>query len=417
MHTRTGAAFLGAMSIFLIIGLTLHRWEIMSLIFPLILMITLAPLMFPRNEIDLSILRSFDMDRPQKGENVEVTLTLENRGAAFELAQLEDKLPSGVRLALGTNHFPLGMAKGTTIKVRYTLIVPGRGRFRFDKIELMITDPLFGTTRTMRFNVPGQLEVTPHLQEIKKLAIHPKKVRMHAGNIRSKLLGPGTEFFALREYRSGDSFRHVNWKVSAKRDQLITNEYETDRSGDVTIIVDARTMGGDENLEASIEAAASLSSHFLKARDRVGMIILGNVVDVIKPYYGKRQMQKIMDPLTDVQPGAVRSAISIRLALNRYFRGDSMLVLITTLNDTSMLATAKELVSKGHYLVVISPRPTMDEQRSDRANDISYRLGALHRTEALYELGNFCKVVDWDSRKPLMTFFQEVRACQPDRTR
>jgi uncharacterized protein (DUF58 family) len=398
-------------------GLALHRWEIVSLILPLILMVTLAPLVFRRTNVDLLITRSFDRDRPQKGETVEVTIKIENHGEAFEFVQLDDKLPEGVLLASGRNHIPIWMAMGATTDIRYTLAFPSRGRFRFDEIELTSSDPLFGSSKTIKYHVPGQLEVTPHLQEMKRLAIQPKKVRMHAGNIKSKLLGPGTEFFALREYRFGDSFRHVNWKASAKQDRLVTNEYETERSGDVTIIVDARTIGGDENLEMTIEAAASLSSHFLKQRDRVGMIILGQVVDVIKSYYGRRQMQKIMDHLTDAKPGAVRSAISIRLALSRYFRGDSMLLLITTLNDTGMVDTAKELVAKGHHLVVISPRPVREGPLGDRAEELLYRVAAVRRADALYELGNFCKVVDWETSKPLMTFFQEVRACQPDRNR
>jgi uncharacterized protein (DUF58 family) len=252
---------------------------------------------------------------------------------------------------------------------------------------------------------------------MRRLSIQPQKVRMHAGNIRSRLLGPGIEFFALRDYRPGDTLRHVNWKASARRDTLLTNEYETERSGDVTIIVDARTLGGDEDLEATVEAAASLSSYFLKQRDRVGMVILGHVVDVIKSNYGKRQLQKIVDHLTDARPGAVRSAVSIRLALNRYFRGDSMLVLITTLNDRRMVETAEELVGRGHHLVVISPRPVMAGQEGDRANELVYRMGAMRRADALYELHRFCKVVDWETDRPLMTYFREVRACQTERTR
>ena len=417
MRTRPGAAILGAAFFFLIMGLALHSWEIVSLILPLILMVTLAPLMFRRADVELSITRTFDKDRPQKGETVEVALKIENRGEAFDFVQLEDRLPEGVVLESGRNHFPIGMAKGATVEIRYSLALNSRGRFRFDEIKMIGSDPLYGTSRSTVFHVLGQLEVTPRLQEMKRLAIQPKKVRMHAGNIKSKLLGPGTEFFALREYRFGDSLRHVNWKASAKQDRLITNDYETERSGDVTIIVDARTIGGDENLEMTIEAAASLSSHFLKQRDRVGMIILGQVVDVIKSYYGRHQMQKIMDHLTDTRPGAVRSAISIRLALSRYFRGDSMLLLITTLNDTGMVDTAKELVAKGHHLVVISPRPVREGSQGDRAEELLYRVAEVRRSDALFELGNFCKVVDWETSKPLMTFFQEVRACQPDRTR
>jgi uncharacterized protein (DUF58 family) len=283
-------------------------------------------------------------------------------------------------------------------------------------VEATVTDVLFATSRTLGFDLPGAVEVTPRIQEMKRLSIQPHKVRMHAGNIRSKLLGPGIEFFALRDYRPGDTLRHVNWKASARLDTLVTNEYETERSGDVTIIVDARTIGGEDGLEATVEAAASLSSYFLKQRDRVGMVILGHVVDVIKSDYGKRQLQKIVDHLTEARPGAVRSAVSIRLAMNRYFRGDSMLVLITALNDRGMVETAKELVGKGHHLIVISPRPVWEGPKEDRAAELVYRMGAMRRADALYELGHFCKVVDWETGKPLTSYFREVRACQTERT-
>jgi uncharacterized protein (DUF58 family) len=417
LRTGTGGGLIGAASIFLVMALAMHRWEIASLILPLILMVALAPFMLRRTGMDLVITRTFDLDRPQKGEEVEVTLTIENRGGPFSFAHLEDVLPQGVVLASGMNHLPIAMARGATATVRYTLKVPGRGRFLFDRVSVTSTDPLFGSSRSTVHRLEGQLEVTPRVQEMRRITIQPVKVRMHAGNIRSKLLGPGTEFFALRDYRSGDSLRHVNWKASARRDRLLTNEYETERSGDVTIIVDARTIEGGENLEATIEAAASLSSYFLRARDRVGMIIVGEVVDVIRSYHGKRQMQKIMDHLTETRPGLVRSALSIRLALGRYFREDSMLLLITTLNDPGMVETAKELIAKGHHLVVISPRPIRKGGVEDRAEELVHRMAGLRRADALYELGNFCRVVDWETERPLMTFFQEVRARQPDRTR
>ncbi len=416
MRTRPGAAILGAASFFLVTGLALHRWEIISLMVPLILIVALAPMMFPRSKIALRISRSFDQNRPQKGEEVGILLTIQNLGDAFEIVQLEDRLPDGARLVMGRNHFPLTMAKESTVDVSYKVVFPNRGRFLFEGVDVVITDPLFATSRRVSYDLPEEVEVTPQIQEMKRISIQPHKVRMHAGNIRSKLLGPGIEFFALRDYRPGDTLRHVNWKASARRDTMVTNEYETERSGDVTIIVDARTAGDDGNLDATVEAAASLSSYFLKQRDRVGMVILGHVVDVIRSNYGKRQLQKIVDHLIDAKPGAVRSAVSIRLALNRYFRGDSMLVLITTLNDRRMVETAEELVGRGHHLIVISPRPVMDGPAGDQANELIYRMGAMRRADALYELGRFCKVVDWETGKPLVTYFREVRECRTERT-
>ena len=210
---------------------------------------------------------------------MEIGLKVHNVGSAFDMVQLEDKLPEGAVLTKGRNHFPLGLAVDGTFEITYHVVFPRRGRYLFQKVDAVTTDPLFATSRTVSFELPGDVVVTPHVQEMKRLAVQPHKVRMQAGNVRSKLLGPGAEFFALRDYRPGDTLRHVNWKASARRNTLVTNEYETERSGDVTIIVDARTIGGDEDLEATVEAATSLSAYFLKQRDRVGMIILGHAVE------------------------------------------------------------------------------------------------------------------------------------------
>ena len=128
-------------------------------------------------------------------------------------------------------------------------------------------------------------------------------------------------------------------------------------------------------------------------------------------------MQKIVDHLTDARPGAVRSAVSIRLALYRYFRGDSMVVLITALNDRRMVETAEELVGRGHHLIVISPRPIHGGhcRRTGRTNWCSVWGRSAGPTHCV-KLGRFCRVVDWETGKPLMNYFREVRACQTERT-
>lgn len=415
MRTRTGAAILSAASFFLLTGLALRSWEMISLIVPLILMVTIAPIIFPGAKVELRVSRTIDNEKPQKGEEVVVCLRIENLGRAFDMVQIEDALPEGSSLAGGRNRFPIGMKEAETAEVFYRLAFPLRGRYLFRQVTIISNNPLYATRRSTTLELPGEVKVTPRVQDMKKVTIHQQKVRMAEGDIRSKLLGPGNEFFGLRDYWPGDSLRHVNWKASARRDRLVTNEYEMEKISDVTMVIDARTSREGCDLEAAVEAAASLSSHFLKRRDRVGMIIVGQVVDVIKADSGKRQMHRIMDGLTRLRPGTERSAVNIRLALNRYFRGDSMLVLISPMNDRRMVETSEEIVRKGHRLLVISPRPVMGPGDNGKANALAFRMEAMRRTDALYELGRFCRVVDWDTGKPLMSYFGEVRTRQKER--
>ena len=133
MRTRPGAAILGAAFFFLVIGLAIRRWEMVSLMLPLIMMVVLAPLAFPRPRIDLRISRTFGQDRPQKGEEVEIGLKVHNVGSAFDMVQLEDKLPEGAVLTKGRNHFPLGLAVDGTFEMTYHVVFPRRGRYLFQR--------------------------------------------------------------------------------------------------------------------------------------------------------------------------------------------------------------------------------------------------------------------------------------------
>ena len=62
-------------------------------------------------------------------------------------------------------------------------------------------------------------------------------------------------FWGVREYQMGDSLRHINWKIAARRmiaarqaQELFTNEFEQERIADVGLILDAR----DQTLDLSL---------------------------------------------------------------------------------------------------------------------------------------------------------------------
>ena len=50
------------------------------------------------------------------------------------------------------------------------------------------------------------------------------------------------EFYALREYLPGDSFRSINWKALARTGEMMVNEKTRDAVTDVFVIVDTRDV-------------------------------------------------------------------------------------------------------------------------------------------------------------------------------
>jgi uncharacterized protein (DUF58 family) len=241
---------------------------------------------------------------------------------------------------------------------------------------------------------------------------------MQAGNVPSASLGPGSEFFCVREYVPGDEMRRINWKVSARRDRLVVNEHRTERSGDVVILLDARTgvpePGARQGLvDLQVEAAASLASYFLKRRDRVGLLVLGDTMDVVPLGFGKRHFAKMMERLIVVGPSGLRSTGFVRMAMGRYFPTSSLLVAITPLEDSRIMASLQEMGGRGHDVFVLSPDPFPLEAQGTAdgpAKDLAERMHRMRRADSLAELGRHCRAVDWDPRVPLSKYLTEDRA-------
>lgn len=50
--------------------------------------------------------------------------------------------------------------------------------------------------------------------------------------------GEGFEFYVVREYRLGDLFKIINWKVMVRIGEIMVNEFESERKVDVVFVVD-----------------------------------------------------------------------------------------------------------------------------------------------------------------------------------
>ncbi len=76
--------------------------------------------------------------------------------------------------------------------------------------------------------------------------------------------GVSGEFLSVREYRPGDSLRHIHWRTSARANRLIVREFEEDNRPSLILALDLRAgsvIGSEEDnsLELAIKIAASLA--------------------------------------------------------------------------------------------------------------------------------------------------------------
>jgi uncharacterized protein (DUF58 family) len=92
--------------------------------------------------------------------------------------------------------------------------------------------------------------------------------------------GAGTELYELREHVSGDPFKRIAWKASARRGHLMVREFEREDRDVVWLVLDAGVellagAPGKAPLDQGIDEIASLARRHLARGDRVGLAVAG----------------------------------------------------------------------------------------------------------------------------------------------
>lgn len=117
--------------------------------------------------------------------------------------------------------------------------------------------------------------------------------------------GDGSELRELRELISGDSFRRIAWKASARRGRLLVRELERDERDVVLLVLDASVelwagAPGSAPLDAAIDATAGLAEEHLARGDEVGLIIVASRELARVPFgNGRAQLAAITHALVE----------------------------------------------------------------------------------------------------------------------
>src|SRR2546421_2586061 len=130
--------------------------------------------------------------------------------------------------------------RGGSVPLSYTVRSPVKGDFRIGPVRVRSLDPLALGAEDAVLSVDARVVVAPTMEDLRRTKLQPRRTRPWFGQVASRQIGAGTDFWGVREYTAGDEVRRINWKASARLDRLFTNEYEGERSGDVVIVVDAR---------------------------------------------------------------------------------------------------------------------------------------------------------------------------------
>ncbi len=338
--------------------------------------------------------RKFEERRFVEGNTTEFTYTIKGRGYYY----VEDAM-----------NIVRGYCRDRCV-VKKKVVLDKFGKVDFKEALVYSEDVLGLKSYGMKIRDKGELRVYPKIEYIRKLKIKPRKTRSILGDYPSRLKGPGMEFADIRDYYPGDDMRWVNWKATARRNKLMVNEYESERTGDTVILLDVRRfLKGSEEYEkllnASVRAAATLATYLSRTRSRVGFVVLGNTVDWIYPTYGKRAMYLILERLLYLRSEKI-SRLTFdygKFIVSRFFPPNSFVILISPLLTWDIDDAIVELLAKGYDVLVISPTLV------GGGEDMASRILRAEREVRLRRIRMYGRVVDWNIEYPLTSILKVMR--------
>lgn len=218
------------------------------------------------------------------GETVQVKLTLTNKSRfSIPWVQFHESLPPELRLESSPQQ-AVTLRGRQTIHFNYYVKGLQRGYYRLGPLHLANGD-LFGLVPPRSGILPASfLTVYPRMLSLTELGL-PSRLPYGTIASRQRLFEDPARPIGVREFRSGDSLRQMNWKASAHTQKLLVRTFEPSISLETFILLDLNSAGYERrdrhySTEWAIVTAASLSSYLINQRQAVGLA--SNGVDPLR---------------------------------------------------------------------------------------------------------------------------------------
>jgi uncharacterized protein (DUF58 family) len=177
-------------------------------------------------------------DRLSLGAENPVRVVIRNDGVRVARLRVRDELPSS--FATSTLFLEGSAPPGGEARLAYVVTPPQRGDFQLGRVVLRYRSALGLFWRQQAYPCERAVKVYPNLRDLHRYDLLVRRgLLLDAGTRTARRFGAGTEFERLREYVPDDEFRRINWKATARRGVPISADFETERSQNVVILVDA----------------------------------------------------------------------------------------------------------------------------------------------------------------------------------
>ena len=412
--TRSATPKLGAYTALagagLLAALVVGRPELAALAAPFALVLVAGLSLASEPNLERAVFE-LDRERALEDETVEATVILRTERPIGRLELLLD-LPEGLESEDGNPRI-VRLDWEERRELAFDLRCARWGGYAVGDFVLRSPEAFGVLVHEWRLERRQPLKVYPRGEAL-QLLLRPLETQAFAGIQVPRARGEGIEFADIRPFVPGDRVRRINWRATARRGEPWVTETHPERNSDVVIFLDTflEARQRDEGtLDLAVSAAASLVTHYLREKDRVGLVSFGGVINWLHVSSGVVQLYRILDSLLDAEIFLSYAWKDIDLLPVRALPPAALVVALSPLLDERAVRTLLDVRARGFDLAVveISPVPFAPAGR-DELDKLALRLWLLRR-EALrsryLRLG--VPVVEWNAEVPLQSALEEVR--------
>lgn len=301
-------------------------------------------------------------ERFSNGDTNPVRLVIQNKYAFATSIVIIDEIPFQFQQF---NWKHKAVIKGNQeYQYNYSLRPLQRGEYNFGAINVFVTSPLGLVQRRFIFDCNVIVPTYPSFQQLKRYQLLAFTNRLNETGIRRlRKLGSSNEFEQIKEYVTGDDYKKVNWKATARRGDIMVNTYTDEKSQHIYCLIDkGRNMkmpfDGLTLLDYAVNASLVVANVALLKHDKAGLITFSNKPETFLPADRKgMQMEMILENLYRQQTNFLEADFEALYAhVHSKIKSRSLLILFT--NFESIVSFQRQLpylrrLAKHHLLLVV----------------------------------------------------------------
>lgn len=249
-------------------------------------------------------------------------------------------------------------------QINYDLRPTERGEYHFGTLNVYVSSILGLIQKRYKIKAEQMLPCYPSFMQMRKYELLAISNRLNDYGVkRIRRIGHQMEFDQIREYVKGDDYRTINWKATARKSQIMVNQYQDEKSQPVYCLIDTgRSMkmpfNGLTLLDYAINTSLVISNTAVIKNDKAGLICFGKDINAHVPADGRRtQIRKIMEVLYNQKTDYPEPNYELlHSSARRFLRSRSLLILFS--NFESLDSMRRQLpylqgLAKDHLLMVV----------------------------------------------------------------